>query len=238
MTLSMHDEPFDHWIIDDFFPPDKAQRITENFPAYDDKRWYFYENPIENKKTLQDWLRFPPEIYQTLQDLCSNDFIETIKSITLIKNLYPDYGLHGGGLHMHGRGGNLNIHKDYSIHPKLKMQRKLNLIVYMSDDWDPAWGGGLELWSNNPETNRPGELVKTIEPKFNRAILFDTTQDSWHGLPSPLTCPEGKYRKSLAVYYLTDVDENTEERYRALFVPTNEQLNDSEIVEFCKERSK
>ena len=238
MTLSMHEEPFDHWIIDDFFPPDKAQRITENFPAYDDERWYFYENAIENKKTLQDWLRFPPEIYQTLQDLCSNDFIETIKSMTGINNLYPDYGLHGGGLHMHGRGGNLNIHKDYSIHPRLKMQRKLNLIVYMSDDWDPSWGGGLELWSNDPETNKPKELVKTIEPKFNRAILFDTTQDSWHGLPKPLTCPDGKYRKSLAVYYLTDVDENTEERYRALFVPTEEQLTDPEIVKLCKERSK
>ena len=238
MTLSMHEEPFDHWIIDDFFSPDKAQRITEEFPAYDDERWYFYENAIENKKTLQDWLRFPPEIYQTLQDLCSNDFIETIKSMTGIKNLYPDYGLHGGGLHMHGRGGNLNIHKDYSIHPRLKMQRKLNLIVYMSDDWDPSWGGGLELWSNNPETNKPKELVKTIEPKFNRAILFDTTQDSWHGLPKPLTCPDGKYRKSLAVYYLTDVDENTEERYRALFVPTEEQLTDPEIVKLCKERSK
>ena len=238
MTLSMHEEPFDHWIIDDFFPPDKAQRITENFPAYDDERWYFYENAIENKKTLQHWLRFPPEIYQTLQDLCSNDFIETIKSMTGIKNLYPDYGLHGGGLHMHGRGGNLNIHKDYSIHPRLKLQRKLNLIVYMSDDWDPTWGGGLELWSNNPKTNRPKELVKTVEPKFNRAILFDTTQNSWHGLPKPLTCPEGKYRKSLAVYYLTDVDENTEERYRALFVPTEDQLTDPKIVELCKERSK
>ena len=234
----MHKEPFDHWIIDDFFPLDKAQRISENFPAYDDERWYFYENAIENKKTLQNWLRFPPEIYQTLQDLCSNDFIETIKSMTGIKNLYPDYGLHGGGLHMHGRGGNLNIHKDYSIHPKLKLQRKLNLIVYMSDDWDPAWGGGLELWSNNPEINRPKKLIKTIEPKFNRAILFDTTQNSWHGLPKPLTCPEGKYRKSLAVYYLTDVDENTERRYRALFVPTEEQLTDPDIVKFCKERSK
>lgn len=238
MTLSMYEHPFDHWIIDDFFPPDKAQRVTENFPAYDDERWYFYENAIENKKTLQNWLRFPPEIYQTLQDLCSNDFIEDIKSMTGIKNLYPDYGLHGGGLHMHGRGGNLNIHKDYSIHPRLKMQRKLNLIVYMSDDWDPAWGGGLELWSNNSETNRPKELVKIIEPKFNRAILFDTTQDSWHGLPKPLTCPEGKYRKSLAVYYLTDVDENTEERYRALFVPTEDQLSDPEIVKLCEERSK
>ena len=150
----------------------KHKGITEDFPAYDDERWYFYENAIENKKTLQHWLRFPPEIYQTLQDLCSNDFIESIKSMTGIKNLYPDYGLHGGGLHIHGRGGNLNIHKDYSIHPRLKMQRKLNLIVYMSDDWDPTWGGGLELWSNNSETNRPKELVKTIEPKFNRAICL------------------------------------------------------------------
>ena len=238
MTLSMHEEPFDHWIIDDFFPPDKAQKITENFPDYDDERWYFYENPIENKKTLQNWLRFPPEIYQTLQDLCSHDFIETIKLMTGIKNLYPDYGLHGGGLHIHGRGGNLNIHKDYSIHPKLKLQRKLNLIVYMSNDWDSTWGGGLELWSNDQEKNRPKELVKTIEPKFNRAILFDTTQNSWHGLPKPLTCPEGKYRKSLAVYYLTDVNENTEERYRALFVPTEEQLTDPEIIKLCKERSK
>ena len=238
MTLSMHEEPFDHWIIDDFFPPDKAQSITENFPAYDDERWYFYKNPIENKKTLQDWLRFPPEIYQTLQDLCSHDFIETIKSMTGIKNLYPDYGLHGGGLHMHGRGGNLNIHKDYSIHPRLKLQRKLNLIVYMSNDWDFTWGGGLELWSNNSETNRPEELVKTIEPKFNRAILFDTAQNSWHGLPKPLTCPEGKYRKSLAVYYLTDIDENTEERYRAFFVPTEQQLTDPKIVKLCEERSK
>jgi len=238
MTLSMHEEPFDHWIIDDFFSPDKAQSITENFPAYDDERWYFYKNPIENKKTLQDWLRFPPEIYQTLQDLCSHDFIDTIKLMTGIKNLYPDYGLHGGGLHMHGRGGNLNIHKDYSIHPRLKLQRKLNLIVYMSNDWDSTWGGGLELWSNNPKTNRPKELVKTIEPKFNRAILFDTTQNSWHGLPKPLTCPEGKYRKSLAVYYLTDIDENTEERYRALFVPTEQQLTDPKIVKLCEERSK
>ena len=92
-------------------------------------------------------------------------------------------------------------------------------------------------------------LVKILEseqmsPTFyaqlnkTRRRRSDTTQDSWHGLPKPLTCPSGKYRKSLAVYYLTDVDENTEERYRALFVPTEEQLTDPEIVKLCKERSK
>ena len=69
---------------------------------------------------------------------CSPIFIEKIKSITGITDLYPDYGLHGGGWHMHGTGGNLNVHKDYSVHPKLGLRRKLNLIVYLSEDWNQS----------------------------------------------------------------------------------------------------
>ena len=50
---------------------------------------------------------------------------------------------------MSSRGGKLNIHKDYSIHPRVDppKQRKLNLIVYLTEDWNPEWGGALELWS-------------------------------------------------------------------------------------------
>ena len=84
----------------------------------------------------------------------------------------------------------------------------------------------------------PKELVKTIEPKFNRAILFDTTQNSWHGLPQPLMCPSDRYRKSIAVYYLTNVDDNTEERYRALFVPTKNQSNNKDVLKLIESRSK
>jgi hypothetical protein len=47
--------------------------------------------------------------------------------------LYPDPGLHGGGWHMHGAGGNLNPHLDYSIHPKSGLMRKLNIIIYLSN---------------------------------------------------------------------------------------------------------
>ena len=132
----------------------------------------------------------------------------------------------------------MNVHLDYSIHPKLKLQRKLNLIIYLEEDWNTEWGGNLEFWSHNKEKNKPDKIFVTIDNTFNRAVLFDTTQNSWHGFPEPLTCPEGKYRKSLAVYYLTDPPEGTDQRPRALYAPTKEQENDPEILKLIQERVK
>ena len=77
-----------------------------------------------------------------------------------------------------------------------------------------------------------------IEIKFNRAILFDTSQNSWHGLPKGIDCPEGFYRKSLAVYYLTDIDDETGDRKRALFAPYGEQENNKDVLEFIENRCK
>ena len=137
---------------------------------------------------------------------------------------------------MHSRGGKLNIHLDYNINPKLNLQRKLNLIVYLTEDWDTSWGGGLELWSHDEEKNLPLNREVVVDNIFNRAILFDTTQNSWHGLPQPIMCPEGVYRKSIAVYYMTDLPEDIDQRKRALYAPTKEQENDSDVLDFIKER--
>ncbi len=228
--------PFDHIVIDDFFPLEKAKKLSEEFPDYDDSSWFFYNNPLEKKKTNNSWYDFPPETYKTFSFLNSCEFIKTLCEKTEIKKLYPDIGLHGGGWHIHSRGGKLNIHLDYSIHPKTGFQRKLNLIVYLTEGWRPEWGGGLEFWSHNPETRLPLKQEKVIDNVFNRAVLFDTTQNSWHGLPQPLNCPEGIYRKSLAVYYMTDPPEDVEPRNRALYAPTKDQENNKEILDLIQQR--
>lgn len=230
--------PFYYHIIDDFLDKETAVKISKEFPDYDSDSWFFYNNPLENKKTCNNWHYFGPETYKILSYLNSHEYILKLKEITGIKNLYPDIGLHGGGLHIHGTGGKLNLHLDYSIHPKLKLQRKLNLIIYLSEDWNTDWGGSLEFWSHNSEKNKPKEKVVTIDNIFNRAILFDTTKNSWHGFPEPLKCPESTYRKSLAVYYLTDPPEGTDPRPRALYSPTKEQEKNSEILDLIDIRSK
>lgn len=231
-------DPFFHIVIDNFFDSSVAEQLSSEFIDYDNEHWFFYKNQIENKKTINDWKLFPKQIYSTFNNFCSPSFTETLQNITGIPKLHPDYGLHGGGLHMHGRNGKLNVHQDYSLHPKLVMQRKLNLIVYLSKDWRPEWGGGLELWSHDDTTNQPKEKVKEVDCVFNRAVLFDTTQNSWHGLPNEITCPEGVYRKSLAMYYLVEPDSNVDPRKRALFAPSENQLDDMDVKSLIEQRSK
>ena len=218
-NMKCDSNPFDHWVIDNFLDSVDAEKLSKEFINYDSSQdVVHYQGWIAEKKTCNVWNRFPPLTYKTFSNLLSLDFVTHLSAITGITPLYPDIGLHGGGWHMHKAGGNLALHLDYSIHPKTQLQRKLNLIVYLEEEYKPEWGGGLEFWSHDEENNRPLEKVKVIEPVFNRAVLFDTTQNSWHGFPQPITCPEGKMRKSFAVYYMTDITSTAVERYKAHYV--------------------
>src|SRR3546814_13364087 len=45
--------------------------------------------------------------------------------------------------------------------------------------------------------------VRAVAPVFNRCVVFNTDSDSYHGHPDPLTCPEDRSRRSIALYYYT-----------------------------------
>lgn len=231
-------DPFDHVVIDDFWKEDIAEQLYRDFPDYDDNQIWgaYYNNRIENKKTCNHWDKFPKTTYQAFRFLASEQFQTKLRFITDEQDLNLDIGLHGGGWHAHTKGGNLNIHLDYNVHPKLDLQRKLNIIIYLSKDWN--YGGGLELWTHDPETNQPKAQATVVDIKFNRAVIFDTTQNSWHGLPYPIQCPQGAVRKSMAAYYLKTKPSQTEDRPRALFAPRPDQVNDQEIAELIKRRSR
>jgi Rps23 Pro-64 3,4-dihydroxylase Tpa1-like proline 4-hydroxylase len=230
--------PFRHVVIDNFFQKDVAEQLASEFPDYNDPNiWSVYQNSIENKKLTPHWDLFPKTTYQVFSMMNTPHFVELIRGITGIPDLYADYGMHGGGWHMHTRGGKLNMHKDYSIHPKLGLERRCNIIIYMTPEWHESWNGGLEFWSHNDETNLPKECVTKVYNKFNRAVLFDTTQNSWHGLPDEIQCPDDVYRKSLAIYYVSPPRASSETHDRALFAPHKEQANDPKILELIKKRS-
>jgi Rps23 Pro-64 3,4-dihydroxylase Tpa1-like proline 4-hydroxylase len=228
----------DNIVIDNFLNVELAKKLSNEFMDYDSPNWFVYNNAIEVKKANNNWYHFPSETYKFLQYLNSPEFIQRIENITGIKGLQPDNGLHGAGWHIQGRGSKLNVHLDYSIHPKLKLERKLNLIIYLTEDWDTKWGGNLELWSHDDSLNKPKEKIKTVDNIFNRAVLFDTTQNSWHGFNDPITCPEGVYRKSIAMYYLIEPSEGAAERERALFAPSEQQKNDESVLKLIEDRVK
>lgn len=233
----LNSEPFNHVIIDNFFMPEVAEKIAGEFPDFNSPFINDHNSPLEIKKSLNHWDKFPAATYRAFTMFGRPEFIEKMKIMSCNDDLWFDYGLNGGGWHMHGRGGNNNIHLDYNVHPKLGLQRKLNIIVYMTPGWQPEWGGGLELWSHDEDTNSPKEKVKSVDNLFNRAIIFDTTQNSWHGLPSAIECPEGIIRKSIAAYYVQPAPAITEQRGRALFAPREDQRGDKDIENLIKMRA-
>lgn len=230
-------EPFDYWVIDNFFPIDFARDLSADFIAFDHPDWFVYDNPLEVKKTLNNWWNFPPLTYSTIEQFNTQQFVNYLENLTGIVGLQPDPGLHGAGWHIHGSGGKLNVHLDYSLHPKLELQRKLNMIYYATEDWDARWGGNLEFWSG--DSNTADRCVTTIDCKFNRAVIFDTTQNSWHGFPTAINCPDNMYRKSIAMYYLIEPNETVDpQRLRAKYVPSTDQRNDPYIDQLIQQRAK
>ena len=183
-------DPFNYWILDNFLDVEDARQLSKEFIDYDNptEEIIHYQGWIAEKKTCNKWDRFPPLTYKVFTNLLSVDFISKLSDITGVTPLYPDIGLHGGGWHMHGQSGRLAVHLDYSIHPKLDLQRKLNLILYLEEDYDPAWGGSLQFWSHDEKKKKPKDKVREVEPIFNRAVLFDTTQNSWISRTNPSTC--------------------------------------------------
>ncbi|MBD0278681.1 MAG: 2OG-Fe(II) oxygenase [Flavisolibacter sp.] len=193
-------QPYPHIQIDNFLEEEAAIRAMNEFPGVTDEGWIHYVHVNEKKHGLNKMDRLPPFIRQVIEQLNTPEFCEFLSELTGIPNLLPDEMLEGGGLHQSGRGGFLNIHADFTVHPhKRHWRRRVNLLVYLNEDWKPEYRGELELWEKDMS-----RCVQSILPVFNRAVIFNTDEDSYHGLPDPIQCPEDMTRKSIALYYFTE----------------------------------
>lgn len=228
-------EPFNYCIVDNFFETKIAVKLSNEFLNFNNKAWHTYNNGLECKKSCNDWNQFPELTYSVFHLINSKKFVGYLKDKAQIDKLYSDAGLHGGGWHICSNAGKLNPHLDYSTHPKLKLARKLNLIIYLEREWEEGWGGHFGLYKETVK-NKSKILCQEIAPTFNRAIIFDSSQNSWHGISREVKAPEGFYRKSIATYYLTELNKSHNPRKRALFAPTKQQENNKKIIEAIENR--
>ena len=197
-------QPYPHIVIEDFLNPEVLQQCVNEFDTLNETDgWINYVHFNEKKRGLNKLELLPKNIQRTIHELNTPEFLQFLSELTGIKNLQKDDQLEGGGIHQSTRGGYLNIHADFTVHPHHRhWQRRINLLVYLNKDWEEEWGGKLELWDKEMKG-----CVEKILPVFNRCVIFNTDPDSYHGHPDPMTCPEGTYRRSIALYYYT-IEEN------------------------------
>ena len=229
-------KPFDHLIIDNFLKTKTLLKIQKEFPKYNDKIWHEYSNYCENKKTCNQWNYFKPTVYSLFTFLNSEKFLVFLKQL-FDQVVFADQGLHGGGLNIMKNGGNLNPHLDNNIHPKTFLKRKYNLILFIGDDFKKSWGGELQLFHKNKFSNlKHGELFKSIVPKKNRVVIFDTSQDSWHAV-NLINAKNKIFRRSIATYYFVSPKVIKNKRLKVLYSPTEKQKKNKTVLKFIKKRS-
>jgi hypothetical protein len=192
-------DPFPNIYFDNFFIPERLKEVLEEFPDLTKKADIKFDDPNQVKLASKGEYRFGQKTKDFMHYLNSQPFLDFLTLLTGIEDLIPDPTFDGGGCHQIQPGGMLKIHADFNKHPKTKLDRRLNVLIYLNEDWKEEYGGHFELWDKEMKGSR-----KKILPLFNRMAMFSTTSDSYHGHPNRLTCPPDRTRKSLALYYYTN----------------------------------
>jgi hypothetical protein len=192
--------PFAHIVIDDVLTPAAFRMAVEEFPPQDDEFWKGYLHVNETKYCNVYPDTWAPGLQAIASELTSPEFVTYLEELTGISGLIADWTMDGGGLHQTLRGGHLNVHADFTTHHvHQNWARRVNILLYLNDEWREEWGGQLELW----DKEMTGCQAR-VTPRGNRMLVFTTAEDTFHGHPDGLACPPDVARRSMALYYFTE----------------------------------
>ncbi|MET0335145.1 MAG: 2OG-Fe(II) oxygenase [Rhizobacter sp.] len=192
-------EPFPHIVMENFLPEEVIRMAQSHFPERELKSDTVFEMGYAGLHKRQILPADCDGQARMLFDFFnSQPMLSFLEGISSIDGLIPDPYFVGGGYHETTAGGKLGVHADFRINEKLHLERRMNVIIYLNENWQDEYGGALELW----DRKMTGKC-HSVMPVFNRCVIFNTDADSYHGHPDPLTCPEGVSRRSIALYYYT-----------------------------------
>ena len=178
-----------------------ADICSKSFPADDDDVWESANDKDIEIKLRTKWdseFDVPDYLVYAIRILNSSIFMRAMGQVMQIEKLVPDAYFTGGGLNVTKKGGLLDVHVDGNYHDATGLNRRLNALVYLTPGWDESWGGEFGIYDEKGEV-----CIKKVAPLFNRLVVFDSHDKSFHGLPDPINFPENKPRKSILLYYYT-----------------------------------
>jgi Rps23 Pro-64 3,4-dihydroxylase Tpa1-like proline 4-hydroxylase len=193
-------KPFPYLKIDNFLDEQVARRIASAYPSLDlaGRQGTTFAAVNERKKIqICDSSKFASPVDELNRFLASADFLSGLSYITGISNVLADPELVGGGIHITGPGGHLDVHIDFNYIENRDLHRRLNLLLYLNETWDPSWGGQFQLWNQDVT-----KCEATFDPIFNRCVIFETSEISFHGVV-PISPAAKQPRRSFATYYYT-----------------------------------
>lgn len=190
--------PFPHAVIDDWLPEDVVRAAARAFPGAEHpgfRRRDYAEQARFGQLQRKAFAGVDARVRQLLNEVNGMVFLEMLERVTGARGLIPDPHFTGAGLHLSLPGGHLALHTDFDRDRARGLARSLSVVLFLVESWKDEWGGALELWDASLER------CERVMPRPGRLVIFAHGEDHWHGHPTPLACPEGVARQTLAAYY-------------------------------------
>jgi len=206
ISISEEDEsyfrnPFQHIVIDNFFPNEFALKLSHAFDKIEKEEWEYTSDEGIEVKYRTNWkseFDIPDSLAPAIRILNSAPILSAMSDRLGIPKLMPDPYFTGGGINATKSGGLLDVHVDGNYHDATSLNRRMNALIYLNPNWEKEWGGEFGIYDEFGEN-----CVKSIAPLFNRLVVFDSHDKSWHGLPEPINFPSDQVRRSIILYYYT-----------------------------------
>ena len=174
-SVQPHDQPFCWAHIKPFLPEATAVQLAREFPDAHFQEsvgrsghYHLWDRTIVEQGEIQaindmsDLWRamtqtlLSPEYRATLERLMQVDLSDCLLKVRLCK---------------YGVGNWMLPHTD-------RPDRVLTHIIYLTEHWDTAWGGSLQILAS-PEAD---DIVEEIHPLFNTAVMFVRSDHSYHAV--------------------------------------------------------
>lgn len=196
-------KPFKHACIEGFLLPEWAETLLKEFPIFDPAKAVDEFGRVGRKAVRTDMREISGRYREFYNYISSQPFLDAISAMSGIPGLLFDTQMYGGGTHENLEGQALDAHVDFNYDQERKLHRRMNLLIYLNKEWDVDWGGAIQLHSDPRDWAH--DQVKTFNCTFNRCVVFETNEHSWHGFKRIRLPAEkrGLTRKCISIYLYT-----------------------------------
>lgn len=193
-------QPFRHVCIDEFLQPEFARALLAEFPVFEPASAINEFGEVGRKAVRTNLKELGPSYARLYEYLRSPAFLETASGMLGIPDLIFDDAMYGGGTHENLEGQELDPHVDFNYDQVHGYHRRVNLLIYLNEEWDTSWGGAIQLHSNPWDWE--GDSIRTFNCDFNRCVVFETNEHSWHGFERIRLPADKKHlsRKCISIY--------------------------------------
>lgn len=197
--LFLNAKPFPYVVIDNFFKEDVFNKLLSDFEMYYDSnqnKGKSYSTDVEQDKWTSQGNKLSCDLENVADYLQSDTARDFLKSVTGFKVLNTSNynGENLGFFHYMRNNAYLGPHIDHMVDMDSEKvgYHVLNIIIYITKEWNPNWGGNTFFMHKNDKT------FTDVEFRPNRAVIFMHSPISVHGTSRVLNTSENK---RISIYF-------------------------------------